>query len=51
MCAFDMGLSAMTYIPSFMKIDLNIQKLTRVFHRHTAWGSHEPTFFLIRKVG
>jgi hypothetical protein len=33
--AVEMGLGAMTYIPSFMKIGSTIQKLIGGIHRHT----------------
>jgi hypothetical protein len=32
-CAVEMSSGAMTYIPSFIKIDSCIQKLMRVIHR------------------
>jgi hypothetical protein len=42
--AVEMGSGAMIYIPSFIKIGSGTRKLTRGTHRHTAWGSHKPTF-------
>jgi hypothetical protein len=53
--AVDMGSGAMMYIPSFIKIGSDIQKLIEGgggdSHTHTAWCSHKPTFFKIRKAG
>jgi hypothetical protein len=36
-----MGSGAMIYIPSFIKIGSDIQKLIGGIHRHTGWRSHE----------
>jgi hypothetical protein len=43
---YAVGLGAMKYIPSFMKIGSGIQNLMgrgRI-HRQTAWSSHRPIF-------
>jgi hypothetical protein len=40
--AFEMGLDAVIYIPSFIKICLGIQKLIREIHRHTTLKSLKP---------
>jgi hypothetical protein len=42
MCAIEIDSGAMIYIPSFIKIGSDIQKLIRG-DSQTAWGSHEPT--------
>jgi hypothetical protein len=42
--AIGMGLDALIYTPSFIKINSGIQKLIgRVTHTHTAWRLHKPT--------
>jgi hypothetical protein len=42
--AAEMGSGAMTYIPSFIKIDLGIQKLMGGDSQtQTAWRRHKPT--------
>jgi hypothetical protein len=44
--AVEMGLGAMMYVPSFIKIDSVIQKLIGwgFTDTQTAWRSHKPTF-------
>jgi hypothetical protein len=50
-----MGSSAVTYIPSFIKIDSGVQKLVGGINRHrhiktrTATRSHKPTLFFQNK--
>jgi hypothetical protein len=47
--AAEMGLVAMMYIPSFIKIGSGIQKLTGGIHRHTDRLEIAKAYF--RKVG
>jgi hypothetical protein len=46
--AVEMGLVAMIYVPSFIKIGSGIQKLIR-WDTQTAWKSHKPTFIVLKK--
>jgi hypothetical protein len=58
-----MGLGAVIYVPSFIKIGSGIQKSTRGIHRHTLTHTHTHThpekrdlisllyFLKLRKVG
>jgi hypothetical protein len=49
-CAVETGSGAIIYIPTFVKIGLEIQKLMGG-DTQTAWRSHNPTFRLKVKVG
>jgi hypothetical protein len=51
-CAIDMGSDAPIHMPSFTKIDSDVQKLIRGTQTGTAWRSLKPTiiFFKIREV-
>jgi hypothetical protein len=56
-----MGSGAVTYVPSFIKIDSGVQRLIGRIHRHTHEQTHIHTqerdlisllyFFKIRKIG
>jgi hypothetical protein len=47
--AVEMGSAAMIYIPSFIKIDSDIQKIMGGGgNTQTAWRLHKPTFIFLQ---
>jgi hypothetical protein len=49
--AIDISAVAVIYIPSFIKVSSDIQKLIRGYtDTQTGYGLHKPTFFEIKKV-